>query len=119
MCQLVELVAHVLYLQDILGYPNINSVFWTLCLEVQYYLIYVVLLAVTRNNPNAPYQGKPTIAIIGAAALISLLWPTGVIQDGLWPGSFLPFWHSFLLGVATYWSLRNPKIVPNLMAFTS
>ena len=113
-----QVVAHVLYLQEILGYPEINTVFWTLCLEVQYYLIYVVLLAVTRNNPDAPYQGKPTIAVIGAAALLSLLWPTGVIQNGLWPGSFLPFWHSFLLGVVAYWSWRNRTLIPLFIGFT-
>ena len=112
-----QIVAHFLYLQDILGYASINTVFWTLCLEVQYYFIYVFLLALVRNDPDAPYQGKATIAIIVAAALLSLLWPTGLIQDGLWPGSFLPFWHSFLLGVVAYWAWRNPKLMVVFMGF--
>src|SRR5580765_2120755 len=35
-----QIVAHLFYAQDFLGYRNINTVFWTLCLEVQFYLVY-------------------------------------------------------------------------------
>jgi hypothetical protein len=45
-----QIAAHLLYLQDIFGYPEINDVFWTLCLELQFYLIYVLMLVVARNN---------------------------------------------------------------------
>jgi len=112
-----QLVTHILYLQDVLGYSSINTVFWTLSLEVQYYLIYVVMLLATQKNLRALYHGRLTIIIIGAAALVSLLWPTGVVQSGLWPGSFLPLWYSFLLGVGAYWSWRNPSFTPFLIAF--
>jgi peptidoglycan/LPS O-acetylase OafA/YrhL len=112
-----QFMAHLVYLQDILGYPAINAVFWTLCLEVQFYLIYVVLLAIGRNDPDAPMQGRGVIVLFGTAAVISLLWPMGLVTSGLWPGSFLPLWHAFLLGVGAYWSWRNPAAVPFFVAY--
>src|SRR5262245_56640644 len=33
-----QVVAHLFYLQDLLGYPAISTVYWTLCYEVQFYL---------------------------------------------------------------------------------
>lgn len=107
-----QVVAHLFYVQDILGYPTINAIFWTLCLELQFYLIYVLLLAAACNNPTAPFQGRTTILFLFAATSISLLWPTGLVTDELWRGSFLPLWHGFLLGVGAYWSWRNPRLVP-------
>jgi peptidoglycan/LPS O-acetylase OafA/YrhL len=42
------IVAHLFYLQDILHIPQLLSVFWTLCLEVQFYLVFVLVgVAVT------------------------------------------------------------------------
>lgn len=113
---LAQILAHVFYVQDILGYPSINTVFWTLCLEVQFYLLYVAALALSRNDPNLPFQGRMTITVLGLAMLTSLLWPTGTVTTGLWPGSFLPLWHGFLIGVFAYWSWRNPALVPFFIA---
>jgi peptidoglycan/LPS O-acetylase OafA/YrhL len=89
-------VAHLFYLQEFLGYKEINSVFWTLCQEVQFYLIYALLLATRR---------PATALIIGAA--VSLLWPLGIGPN--WGASFLPLWHGFLLGVAAYWAISRKK----------
>ena len=38
------LAAHLLYLQDILELPQINTVYWTLCMEIQFYLIFCLLM---------------------------------------------------------------------------
>jgi peptidoglycan/LPS O-acetylase OafA/YrhL len=98
-----QVAAHLLYVQEILQYPEINEVFWTLCLELQFYLIYVLLLAAAPRNA--------TVALLFTVASISLFWPAGIITTGLWPGSFLPLWHGFLLGTGAYWSWRNPRLV--------
>ena len=107
-----QLVAHFLYLQDILGFREINDVFWTLCLEVQFYFIYCLILAAGRNDPGVPLQGTCTIAMLSAACVISVLWPTGAITSGLWQGSFLPLWHAFLIGSAAYWTWKNAVLIP-------
>ena len=90
-----QILAHIFYVQDLLGYKNINTVFWTLCLEIQFYLVYALLLA----------TGRGSIALLLGGA-VSLLWPLG-IGPSLHPGLFLPYWHGFLLGVAVYWALRG------------
>jgi peptidoglycan/LPS O-acetylase OafA/YrhL len=112
-----QILAHVFYLQDILRYANLNPVFWTLCLEVQFYLAYAALLTCSRNDPNKRLQGNYTVAILCSACVLSLLWPVGVITSPLWPGGFLQLWHAFLLGTAAYWSWRNPILVPFFVVF--
>jgi peptidoglycan/LPS O-acetylase OafA/YrhL len=106
-----QIAAHVVYMQDILQYPEINDVFWTLCLEVQFYLIYVLLLALTQNSSYL--TGIMLFVVTG----ISALWPMGIITTGLWPGSFLPLWHGFLLGANAYWVWRYPQWLPAFVLF--
>ncbi|WP_092867483.1 acyltransferase family protein [Hyphomicrobium facile] len=105
-----QLVAHVFYLQEVLGYREIGPIFWTLCQEVQFYLIYALLLAVTRNDPALNMQGRATAVGIAVAALISLLWPLGIVTWEPWRGSFLPLWHCFLLGAGAYWTWQYPRM---------
>ena len=40
-----QIAAHVFYLQEILRVQEINSVYWTLCYEMQFYLLFCLLLA--------------------------------------------------------------------------
>jgi peptidoglycan/LPS O-acetylase OafA/YrhL len=101
-----QIVAHLFYVQEILGYPEINDVFWTLALEVQFYLIYVLLLAVARDNLRL------TLTLLFAAMGASAVWPMGIATTALWPGSFLPVWYGFLLGVSAYWASRYPPFLP-------
>lgn len=114
---LAQIVAHILYLQEILGYPGLNTVFWTLCQEVQFYFVYVALLALSRNDPTKPMQGRATALTFAAAALVSLLWPLGILVNGPFYGSFLPLWHGFLAGAAAYWAWRNPEYAIHCLAY--
>ena len=70
-----QIIAHFFYLQAILGFPHVNDVFWTLCLEVQFYLVYIGLLLIARNDPQQRLHGRYTVWVLGAAAAISTLWP--------------------------------------------
>ncbi|MBY0562252.1 acyltransferase [Hyphomicrobium sp.] len=105
-----QLVAHVFYLQEALGFREIGPIFWTLCQEVQFYLIYALLLAATRNDPARSMQGGATAIGVAVAALISLLWPLGIVTWEPWRGSFLPLWHCFLLGAGAYWMWQYPQM---------
>lgn len=105
-----QVASHLVYLQDILQQPEINGVFWTLCLEVQFYLIYVALLAFSRNDPGKPFQGWTALIICGAT-LVSVLWATRLVTLA-WSGSFLPLWYAWLIGAVAYWAWRNPVLAP-------
>jgi peptidoglycan/LPS O-acetylase OafA/YrhL len=69
-----------------LGYPEINIVFWTLWQEVQFYLIYTAGLY--RAGPTN--TGRAMALMFAVAALFSLLWPLGSLTDRPRGGSFLP-----------------------------
>lgn len=112
-----QIMAHLLYLQEVLSYPAINPVFWTLCQEVQFYFVYVLLLGLARNDPLLPLQGPRTALLLGLAALLSLLWPLGLVTTEPWRGSFLPLWHNFLLGAGAYWAWRHAEVVPFYLAY--
>jgi peptidoglycan/LPS O-acetylase OafA/YrhL len=100
-----QTLAHMFYLQDILEYPQIGVIYWTLCLEIQFYLIYVVLVMLAQKISRV--SQVPLLAIFFAAALVSLLWPTGMLTENIYPGLFFPHWHAFLLGVFVYLTMRG------------
>lgn len=88
---------HVLYLQELMRVHPIQPVYWTLCIEVQFYLVFVLSLALLRRVPL-----NVTPWILAASGL----W--GLQQTVHWSflgGWFIPFWHLFALGAATWWSL--------------
>lgn len=106
-----QLAAHVLYLQEITGHRKINSVFWTLCLEIQFYLVYAGLLWLAGSEPSRPHQGRRIAAILIGAGFISLLWPLG-LGPSLHYALFPPLWHGFLLGAGAYWAARKRQLDP-------
>lgn len=115
----VQLAAHLFYLQEFLREPEINVVFWTLTYEVQFYLVYVLILALTHNDPSQPLMGRRTALALGAGALISLLWPTGILQQPPIPGLFLPLWFGFLLGAGAYRCWRCPRLAPVFLLYVA
>ncbi len=99
------ILAHLFYLQNILELGNINSIYWTLCIEIQFYLIFVILVSFKQRLER--YYLSASKIVFLSVALVSLLWPTGIIKGNLHPGLFLPYWHAFLLGVFVYWSWQG------------
>ncbi|MCY2978716.1 MAG: acyltransferase [Planctomycetota bacterium] len=101
-------IAHLCYVPGLLRLPLINDVYWTLCYEVQFYLVFCILLGLgQRLLPSKPR------AIFIPVATISLLWGTGLLPENLLPGLFTNLWYGFLLGVFGYWVWqgRLPKLV--------
>ena len=92
--------AHLLYAQDILGIQPISVVYWTLCLEIQFYLLFCLLLWVAHRTGKHPLAVfAPALAVAGLWPLLGLPWP--------WPGSFIPYWYGFLSGMLANWGMRG------------
>jgi peptidoglycan/LPS O-acetylase OafA/YrhL len=99
-------LANMIYIHDLIGVQKILSVSWTLCIEVQFYLILTVLVGLVQRIPGRrPLLGWPTaaslIVFVGmfAASLVDLARPR--IHFSV----FLPHWYMFSLGAVAWWTL--------------
>lgn len=107
-----RLVAHLGYVQELLAFKNINDVYWTLCLEVQFYLLFCALLwlgqwAAQRmqlNTDGAPKSFSAQTLVFLPTAILAALFPLGILAIPGRSTVFLPLWYSFLVGAFAYWA---------------
>ncbi|MEO8017814.1 MAG: acyltransferase [Pseudomonadota bacterium] len=98
-----ELFAHLFYLQDILGFESISSVYWTLCYEIQFYLFFLVMMWL-RQHTRGFWFLWCAVFVVSLAELAELIDISG-------NAVFLQYWFSFAMGAMTYWAVRA-KIHP-------
>ena len=102
-----EVLAHMAYLQNILGYRNIVSVFWTLAYEVQFYLVLVILLGLAQlgaRSANASVRRMTAPVLFVPLAVISLVL---LATETMTWGWFIDWWYAFFLGAVTFWALAG------------
>jgi peptidoglycan/LPS O-acetylase OafA/YrhL len=98
-----QIAAHLTYTQNILGFKNINTVFWTLCFEVQFYVVFAVLLL---------WSARWSLA---AALAVSLLW---CFRLGPSVGGWFPsLWYAFLLGASAWYGWIYSSWRPIYLAY--
>ena len=81
---ITTVIAHMAYLQEILGIPGIDLVYWTLTYEIQFYAIFALAMMVRGHM-------WPLLAI-------AVLSAAGVL-DSAPHGLFVHYWGSFFVGV--------------------
>ena len=76
---------NMLYLQDIVGVPSVLAVAWTLCLEVQFYLI-VVIVALTagRLGRTLVARTRMQVGVMLALTASSLALALFGVSTGPW-----------------------------------
>ncbi|MBI3866663.1 MAG: glycosyltransferase [Planctomycetia bacterium] len=102
--------AHLLYLQDLLGYGDIVDIFWSLCIEFQFYLVFIVLLGFVQalSADGCSLRGKAGFAAIvlfsglGIASFLS--GPIFKLPPKIY---FLTYWNEFFVGVLCAWALHG------------
>jgi peptidoglycan/LPS O-acetylase OafA/YrhL len=110
-----QVLAHVFYLQNILGYQNLSAGFWTLCIEVQFYILFAVLLGFAQRltaHCSDRAEGAhwlPLILTFAPLAVASLFWFSLDRDNTDWIVHFFAF---FFLGALAWWTLegRTPKL---------
>lgn len=95
-----QILAHMFYLQEILGFREISQAYWTLCLEIQFYLTLILGLWAAQFFRLRLDAGAFHSVFIGGIFL-SVLCNAGYI--GSPQGFMLPYWWAFALGAETYW----------------
>ncbi len=96
--------AHLVYLQDLLGYKPLATVYWTLCFEFQFYLIFVLLMAFVKRSPDGHLNRRRLMVVFIPCAVLAACWPVGAQPFPLPRGLFLSLWYGFLLGALAYWA---------------
>ena len=116
--QVQQVLAHLLYLQDIIGYENLSLGFWTLCIEVQFYLLLVIFTGIAQRLPGSDAErgasGANLLIMFLPLALASLFYfhldrsysPWVVRQFGM-----------FFLGSLVWWTLEGRLPVWVLLAY--
>ena len=99
--------AHLFYVQDIFRLEHIDDVYWTLCLEVQFYIVFCFLLGLTQWLESSRKLSWARVAVFVPATLLTTLYPLNVLTVDGRPNIFLPFLYSFLLGVFAYWTWQE------------
>jgi peptidoglycan/LPS O-acetylase OafA/YrhL len=97
---------HMFYLQELLNAePIISVVYWTLCLEVQFYLFYVfsVWFSQKISSSNATIINLLIIIPLG---IYSITLDLGMTKTGI-NGLFISNWHYFLMGVLVSQAIRK------------
>jgi peptidoglycan/LPS O-acetylase OafA/YrhL len=98
-----NLLSHLGYIQRLFHFPELSPVsiiYWTLCLEMQFYLAFVLLLGLGKRLERV-------LEVFLVAAGVSLLSPWFKVHDTGLPVTLLPVAQSFLLGIFVYWAWQR------------
>jgi peptidoglycan/LPS O-acetylase OafA/YrhL len=95
----VQIAVHLAYAQELLRFPPLDVAYWTLCLEVQFYLTFAVF-AVVVHKYSPGVQAGWFVALTVGSVLVDLF---GVLP----PAWFPRLWHQFGIGVVTWYAGRQ------------
>jgi peptidoglycan/LPS O-acetylase OafA/YrhL len=101
------ILVNMAYLQYATQATQMLAVAWTLCLEIQFYLVFILILGATRLVSGEVTRAKtPLVAtlLVFGLGLVSLAFSTNQEVDQRF---FLGFWSYFACGVLCYWALRG------------
>jgi peptidoglycan/LPS O-acetylase OafA/YrhL len=122
------IAAHVFYLECLLHYENISMGFWTLCIEMQFYLLFALMLGLAqwtaeriaeRFAARSPDASKPAAARHWTAAFVLMAVFAPLAAMSLFKYSLdsentdwlSHFFVCFFLGAMVWWTLdrRVPR----------
>jgi peptidoglycan/LPS O-acetylase OafA/YrhL len=101
-----QFFVHLFYGQGLLGYEQLNVVYWTLCIEVQFYMAFALLITGLSFISERWFHGSPHAVTYPFlfTTLISLSRPfqaTAADHTKV----FTPYWFIFASGVLIWWAI--------------
>ncbi|MDV3349883.1 acyltransferase [Leptothoe sp. LEGE 181152] len=106
-----QVVAHLVYAQDILEYTPLDIVHWTLCLEAQFYIVFSLSNIIIHR-----YFQKREVLYFSATVVASILINTFEVLPNAW---FPCLWYQFGLGILIYYARCNQKLAIILFTLAS
>jgi peptidoglycan/LPS O-acetylase OafA/YrhL len=98
-----ELAANLFYVQGIIGVPNINGVFWTLTIELQFYLVFALAFATAKTlELKSPKLGVIATSIFFVISCVMSAIAYICLPETIKHQSFISYWFQFLLGICAY-----------------
>jgi peptidoglycan/LPS O-acetylase OafA/YrhL len=98
------LLLNMSYLHLIFDRHPVVDVAWTLCIEIQFYLFFMLLLALTARRPVAEKISRATLGAVFVTGV-------GFLAFNPAPGNVRPwmvhYWPYFAAGTLAYWSVRR------------
>jgi peptidoglycan/LPS O-acetylase OafA/YrhL len=111
-----QCAAHFVYLQNILEFENLSAGFWTLCIEMQFYLLFALLTGVAQRLPGRGVDaetrppGSKLLVIFVPLGLLSLFYLHFDQGNDAW---IVHFFCMFFLGTLAWWALEA-RIPPSV-----
>jgi len=105
---LARVTAHMAFLQDILGHKALSAGIWTICIEMQFYIVAILGWGLAQHAFPRPVPNEPRPS---AFALLAVFAPLGFVSLFYWRvlDSTTPwvihFLWMFFLGMSTWWTL--------------
>lgn len=99
-----QIAASLFYVQEILGFREINDVYWTLCYEIQFYLSLLILVACAQLF-GRDVRSQTTQCLLILTATISLLCSAAFLP--IPRGMMFGYWWAFALGALTFWTVSG------------
>ncbi|MBV6625384.1 MAG: acyltransferase [Rivularia sp. (in: Bacteria)] len=101
-------IAHLFYVHEFFGFKPFDNIYWTLNLEIQFYLVFCALLGLAQwlNKSSQKLWGRAIVFV--PAAIFAAAYPLGVLPDnGNGALFFFPLYYGFLLGIFAYWCWQD------------
>lgn len=109
-----ELALNATYLHELFRLPKeavVLEVAWTLCLEIQFYLLFIAVLWLCHTSPRPRPADENETPLISPRA-VALMWASGVacliarlfVVDAAY---FWTAWHFFVAGTLAYWAVTR------------
>ncbi len=110
-----QLLAHLVYAQQLLGYGHLVDSFWTLCYEVQFYAFFVGLVVLQPLLPES-LRSRRWTTLFCATLFGFSLWMRYWRPEWLLHGLAIDRWFQFFLGALTWRATAYPGRMGPLVA---
>lgn len=100
------ILMNLFYLQDILHGQQILNVAWAVCIQLQFYLVFVVSMWLLHTLAGKDAKIAWRLLVFAPLALYSALIHARIFELPI-EGSFIPWWFHCFLGVLVWWTLTQ------------